>query len=118
MAGNALNDQGQAERQQKTVEMVESVKPLQKAAFDEDAENADDQRRDDQRRPIADARIKEEEIGRERPQHVLGAMGEVDDVEHAENDGESETEQRVKRSVDQPDEKLTKKRRRRNAEDF
>jgi hypothetical protein len=33
----------------------------------------------------------------------LGAVREIDDVEHAENDGEPKTEQRVKRAVDQPD---------------
>ena len=33
-------------------------------------------------------------------------MGEIDDVEHAEDDGKPETEQRVERAVDQSDQKL------------
>ena len=33
-------------------------------------------------------------------------MGEIDDVEHAEDHGKPETEQRVERAVDQSDQQL------------
>jgi hypothetical protein len=33
--------------------------------------------------------------------HVLGAVGEVDDVEHAEDDGKAETEDGVEGAVDE-----------------
>ena len=45
-------------------------------------------------------------------------MGEVDDVEHAEDDGKAEAQQRVERAVDQADQQLAEQRRRRNAEDL
>jgi hypothetical protein len=38
----------------------------------------------------------QQQISRKRAHHVLGAVGEIDDVEHAENNGEPETQQRVK----------------------
>jgi hypothetical protein len=37
-------------------------------------------------------------------------MGEVDDVEHAENDREAEAEQGVERAIDQPEKKLAEQR--------
>ncbi len=75
-------------------------------------------RRDDQRRPIAEARVLQQQIGRECAHHVLGAVAEVDDVEHAEDHGEPEAQQRVERAVDQPDQQLAEQRRRGDAEDF
>ena len=98
--------------------MVELVEPLQQQPLDQDAERADDQRRQQQRRPVADAELVEQQERRERAHHVLRAVGEIDDVEHAEDDGEAEAQQRVERAVDQPEQKLPEQRRRRNAEDF
>ncbi len=48
----------------------------------------------------------QQEIGDERAHHVERAVGEIDDVEHAEDDGEAEAQQRVERAVDQPDQQL------------
>ncbi len=48
----------------------------------------------------------QEEIRAERAHHVERAMGEIDDVEHAEDHGEPETEQRVERAVDQSHQEL------------
>ncbi len=48
----------------------------------------------------------QQEIGAERAHHIERAMGEIDDVEHAEDHGEPETQQRVERAVDQSDQKL------------
>ena len=45
-------------------------------------------------------------------------MREIDDVEHAEDDGKPEAQQRVERAVDQPEQELPEQRLRRNAEDF
>ncbi len=55
--------------------------------------------------------VLQQDVGRERAHHVLGAVREVDDVEHAEDDGKAETQQRVERAVDQSDQKLTEQRR-------
>jgi hypothetical protein len=98
--------------------MVELVKPLQHRALDDDADRTDQDRRDDQRRPVAESGILQDQIGGERTQHVLRAVREIDDVEHAENDGETETEQRVERTIDQPEQQLPEQRLRWNAEDF
>src|SRR4249920_900234 len=58
------------------------------------------------------------EIGGKSAHHVLGAMAEVDDIKHAEYNGQPQTQQRVKRAVDQADQQLSKQRRRGDAEDL
>src|ERR1700678_4007102 len=88
------------------VEMIDAGQPLPHGPFQDHAENADRDRGKDQRRPIADIGDVEQEIGAERAHHVERAMGEVDDVEHPEDHGEAETEQRVERAVDQSDQQL------------
>src|SRR5256885_5319906 len=60
----------------------------------------------------------EQQECRERAQHVLGAVREVDDVEHAEDHGEPQAEQRIERAVDQADQQLAEQRVRGDAEDF
>ena len=44
--------------------------------------------------------------GQEGAHHVVGAVGEVDDVEKAEDDRQPEAEDGVERAVDQPDQQL------------
>src|ERR1700735_4493603 len=86
--------------------MIETGKPLQHGPLQDHAEDADDDGRDDQRGPVSDTHHVEQEIGDESAHHVERAMGEIDDVEHAEDHGEPEAEQRVKRAVDQSYKKL------------
>src|SRR5215203_5401008 len=86
--------------------MVEAGQPLQHGPLKYHAEDADYDGSDQQRPPISDAGQMQEEIGAERAHHVERAMGEIDDVEHAEDHGEPETKQRVERSVDQSHQKL------------
>src|SRR5262249_19519819 len=50
--------------------------------------------------------------------HVLGAVGEIDDVEHSEDDRKPEAQQCIERAVDQADQELAEQRRGRDAEDF
>src|ERR1043166_2482846 len=95
--------------------MVELVEPLQEETLDHDPQQPDDERGDNQRWPVAESGILEDQIGSQCAQHVLSAMCEIDDVEHAEDDGEPQAEQRVERAVDQPDQKLTKQSHRGNA---
>ncbi len=66
---------------------------------------ADDDRRQDQRAPVVDSR-QQQEIGDEGANHVEGAVREIDDVEHAEDDGEAEAQKRVERAVDEADHQL------------
>ena len=75
--------------------MIELVKPLQKHPLHDDAAGADDERSDHQRQPIVETEILQEQKRDKSAHHVLGAMGEVDDVEHAEYHGEPEAEQGV-----------------------
>ncbi|MHC2437490.1 hypothetical protein ACVMB0_004865 [Bradyrhizobium sp. USDA 4451] len=86
--------------------MVEPGQPLQHGALEDHAEDADHDGGDDQRPPVVDAAQIEQEIRHEGAHHVERAMREIDDVEHAEDDGKPETEQRVERAVDQSDQKL------------
>ena len=98
--------------------MIELVEPLQEQPLDDHADGADQDRHDNERDPVIQADILQQEERREGAQHVLGAVREVDDVEHAEDDGEAKAQQRVERAVDQPEQQLPEQRLRRNAEDF
>ncbi len=69
-------------------------------------QRADDERRQYQGRPVRDAQEIEQEPGHKGPGHVQGAMGEVDHVQHAEDHGQTETQQGVERAVDQPQQQL------------
>ena len=82
------------------------------------AGRADQNRRNDQRFPIADADVLEQQISGERAHHVLRAMSEIDDVEHAENDGKAKAQQRVERAIDQAEQQLPEQCLRRNAENL
>src|ERR1700730_8215271 len=86
--------------------MIEAGKPLQHGPLEDHAEDTNRDRRKNQRRPISDARNVQEKIGAESAHHVERAMREIDDVEHAEDHGKPETEQRVERAVDQSHQKL------------
>ncbi|MGY4459820.1 hypothetical protein ACVWYI_003780 [Bradyrhizobium sp. LB13.1] len=81
--------------------MIQPGQPLQHGPLQDHAEDADDDRRKQQRPPVVDAAEVQQEIGSERAHHVDRTMGEIDDVEHAEDHGKPETEQRVERAVDQ-----------------
>ena len=86
--------------------MVEVVQPAQQQPLDDHAEGADDERCQDQRPPVVQAEIVERHPRRERTHHVLGAVGEVDDVQQAEDDGEPQAEHGVEGAVDQPEHDL------------
>ena len=98
--------------------MIELAQLLKKQPLDENAGAADQDRHDDQRRPVIDAQILQQHISDERAHHVLRAVGEIDDVEHAEDDGKPEAQQRVERAVDQAEQQLTEQRLRGNAENL
>src|SRR5262245_21499723 len=98
--------------------MVELIEPLQKQPLDNDPGYAHDDGRNDDGPPIAQSGIEQEKVGGEGSQHVLSAVGEVDDVEHAENDGEPQTEQRIEGAVDEADQQLAEQSLRADAEQF
>ena len=86
--------------------MIELIEPLQKKAFDDDPRDPDQHGSKYQRPPVAQMRILQQKERGEGAQHVLGAMREIDNVEHAKDDGEAKAEQRVERAVDQPNKQL------------
>src|SRR5690606_31418097 len=53
----------------------------------------------------------------EGAEHILSAMGEVDDVEHAENDGKAEAQHGIKGAVYEADQELAEKGLDRDSED-
>src|SRR5262249_33613994 len=64
-------------------------------------------RRHNERRPISDVEMLKQQERNKGAHHVLGAVAEIDDVQHAEDDGKAEAEQRVERAIDQPKQELT-----------
>src|SRR6476646_4053437 len=90
--------------------MVELVKSLKEKPFNNYAGETDNDWRDDQSGPVAKARVLQNKICRKGAHHILGAVTEVDDVEHAENDGEPQSQQRVEGAIDQTDQQLTEQR--------
>ena len=92
MAEQPLDDQREPEGEQQAVEMVELVEPLQHRALEHDADEAHGDGRDEERPPVAEPRVLQEEPRGEGAHHVLGAVGEVDDVEQAEDDREAEAQ--------------------------
>src|SRR3954452_4424123 len=98
--------------------MVELIEPLQKQPLDDDSRQPDEQGSEDERPPIAQPAVLQQKVRGEGAQHVLGAVAEVDDVEHAEDHGQPQAEQRIERAVDQPDEQLSEQGLRTDAEQF
>src|ERR687897_2631412 len=96
--------------------MVEMVEPRQEKPLDDDAGCPYDQRRHDQRPPVVEAEIVEQHPGDEGAHHVLGAMGEVDDVEKPEDDGQAEAQDGIERAVDDSEQELPEKCLRRNSQ--
>ncbi len=98
--------------------MVELVQLRDHQALDDRAEDADDCGHNEERPPVADAQLVEQQVGNEGAHHVLGTVGEVDDVEQAEDDGQTQGQQCVERAIDQSDQQLPEQGLRRYAEDL
>ena len=83
--------------------MIEFIQPLQEKPLDNDAGDAYQNRRNNQCWPVTKTGVLQDEIGGKGAHHVLGAVTEIDDVEHAEDDGQPQTEERIERAIDQAD---------------
>jgi len=103
MAHRSLDDQSKAEGEQKAVEVVEIVNPTQQQAFDNQCEHTDNRRPQEKSRPIAYPVILQKEPCGDCTEHILSAMGEVDDTQKAEDYGQAETEDCIKGPVDDAD---------------
>ena len=58
-------------------------------------------------KPVIEARILEQEIGGESSHHIERAVGEIDDGQHAKNDGKAQTQQRIEGAIDEADQQQT-----------
>ena len=86
--------------------MVQPLQPLQQELLDQHPDEAHRQGHQHQGHPVVDAGVIQQHPGEERPHHVQGTMGEVDDVEHAEDHGQAQRQQRIEGSVDQAQHEL------------
>src|SRR6476646_9654252 len=118
IAKDALDDERETKRQQQPIEMIEVLQALKEKTLDDHADDADNDRCDDDRPPVAEPEVLQQKERRERAQHVLGAVREIDDVQHAENDREPQAQERIKRAIDQPEQELTEQGLRRDSEDL
>src|SRR5262249_37658247 len=115
---DALDDEREAERQQQSIKMIEVLQALEEQALDDHADDADNDRRNDDRPPVAEPQVLQQEKRGEGAQHVLGAVGKVDHVQHPEDHREPETEQGVERAVDKSEQQLPEQSLRRNAKNL
>jgi len=113
-----LNDEGQTKGQQQAIKVVKLVELLEHRALDDHPGGPDHDGRDQQSQPVIHAQLVEAKPGHEGAQHVLGAMREVDDVQQAEDHGQSQRKQRIKGPVDESDQQLPEQRLRGNAKNF
>src|SRR5690606_16737542 len=105
----------EADGQQQAIGMFEVVDPADEDPLHQRADGADANRHQDQRPEIAERRQAEsgEDVGQmqqvpgaESAHHVLRAMHEIADPQHAEDDGNAEAQHRIERAVDEADENL------------
>jgi hypothetical protein len=86
-----------------------ACKAIAEIAADDDAGDANEHRRHDERPPVAQPCILQQKEGCEGAQHILRPMREADDVEHAEDHGQAQAEQRIEGAVDQADKERSNK---------
>src|SRR3972149_2949614 len=101
-----LEEVDQPEREQHLVERRPAVERPQEPPLDERADQPDGQRRQEQRHPEAAGRRDQREA-RVHAEHVEGAVREVDDVEHAEDQREPDGEQEQQHAVGEAVQRLT-----------
>ncbi len=83
--------------------MVQLIEPRQHRAFHDGGEQSHHQRCKKQREPIVDPTHGQKQQRDKGAQHVLRAMGEVDDAQKPEDHRKTQRQERVERAVDQSD---------------
>jgi hypothetical protein len=86
--------------------VVQFVQPLQHGFFNQYTKRPDHQRGYPQHVPVRQLEIGEADPGDHGTHHEHGAMRKVDDIEQPKNDGQAQTQNGVKRAVDQAKQKL------------
>ena len=110
VAKDGFDHERQPEGEQPAVDVVHLVEAGEHRLLDDHAEGSDEERREEQRDPVGNGGELQEQVGREGPRHVEGAVGEVDDVQHPEDDGEPQAQQGVEGAVDEPEQELSEQR--------
>ena len=87
--------------------MVLAGDPPEQKIFDQYADRSDQKWRDKKRDPVIDAESVKEDDGGHGAQHVHGTMGKVNYLEQAKDNCQPEAQERIKRAINDPDQKLT-----------
>ena len=90
--------------------MIEPRDAAQRQPLEAGGQGAHGQWRQQQCPAVAQAKPVKQKPGHDGAQHVLGAVREVDDVEHAEDQRQAQAQHGVERSVDQADHQLSQQR--------
>jgi hypothetical protein len=83
-----LEEEGEAQREQELVVLGRPTVRLDDDSLHHDAEHEEERRRHRDRQVRVDAAPHEEPVGGVHRQHHHRPVGEVDDAEHAENQGQ------------------------------
>src|SRR5690606_19635555 len=102
-----LDHEREAEGKEQAIERIEIIKPRQRYALDNCATKPNDKRGEDQRWPIADAEPAQQEIASKGTQHILRAMGKVDDAQKSEDNGKAKAQHGIERAIDEADQQLS-----------
>ena len=94
------------------------IEVLQEQTFQHEPAECYDDRRENECNPIAHAGVVQQHPCGEGAHHVLGAVREVDDVEHAEDERQAETHHRIERAVDRAEQQQAEQCLRGYAEDL
>ncbi len=78
-----------------------------KQAFDHHTQQSHRERREQQRPPVVDPQHLQPDVGRKRTEHVEGPVREVNDPEESKDHRQAKTQERVERTIDQPEHELT-----------
>ena len=94
-----LENVGEPEGQEQTVERVLAIERADQEPLDDEAKHGGQRRREDQRAPESD--IRDQGVGEIGAERQKSAMGEIDDAAQVEDERQAKRHQRVERTDDQ-----------------
>src|SRR5690606_7506614 len=109
-AENAFQQKSDAKGEQQPIKVVQLIEVPDQCFFQDDAEDAHEYGRHDQHDPVIEAEVGQAHPGEEGAQHVQGAVGKINDVKEAENDGEAQRQDSIKGAIDQAQQYLAQQR--------
>jgi hypothetical protein len=99
--GEIVDDENKGVGQQELVDLLLDVDPPQQARFDEhgDEGHAEGRRQHREEESPGPRDLQRDPVDEIRPEHVERAVGEVEDVEHAEDEGEPRRDEEQERRL-------------------